>query len=490
MYTGSTVKLGKGSWTVGTKLGKGGFGEVYEATQGANLRAVKFVPKYHGAARELLLELPDGARNVVPIVDDGEDEDNWILLMPRATCSLEAKLDEVEGPLPLSLALEILKDVAESLSSLDGSIVHRDIKPGNILLLDGKWCLSDFGISRYADADTATHTHKDKGSTPYTAPERFYGERATHASDMYSFGIVAYELLTGSRPFTGTRQDIIQGHLDDEPPRTELPEHLDWLIRDCLAKVPAIRPTAAQFQDRLQRIATSKSLGVATALERANQEQIRRQEAAELQARQLFNAAAERQARVDFAREKLGRISKQLAVSLQEQAPSATFTEKPNGGWGLQLGAGTIVFSEMYDDSDQFIMREDDDPFTVLASGSIALKQWSGLDGYVGRSHSLWYADVQREGDFQWFETAFFQNLGWAPTDRLIPFAAAFETPEAMSALRDPGEYLVAWPFTAIEPDDMSEFIDRWADWLALASGGQLAKEVDIEGAQNSWRTA
>src|SRR5699024_7455063 len=94
-------------------------------------------------------------------------------------------------------------DIATTLTDLDGSVVHRDLKPENVLYLDGHWCLADFGIARYAEATTSPDTRKFALSPLYAAPERWKGERATTATDIYSLGVIAYELLSGEVPFTG-----------------------------------------------------------------------------------------------------------------------------------------------------------------------------------------------------------------------------------------------------------------------------------------------
>src|SRR5258708_40144833 len=101
-------------------------------------------------------------------------------------------------------AVNILLDVAEALASLEKDVVHRDLKPENILFYQGHWCLADFGIARYAEATTSPDTHKYSFTPPYAAPEQWRFERATPATDVYAFGVTAFELLQGHRPFRGT----------------------------------------------------------------------------------------------------------------------------------------------------------------------------------------------------------------------------------------------------------------------------------------------
>lgn len=125
-------------WTLGERVGGGGFGEVYAATSSDCDSAVaKMVPKAPGAQRELLFIDLEDVRNVVPIIDSGETDDWWVLIMPRADKSLRQHLDEAAGPLDVSDAVHILSEVTVALKDLYGKVVHRDLKPENILLLNG-----------------------------------------------------------------------------------------------------------------------------------------------------------------------------------------------------------------------------------------------------------------------------------------------------------------------------------------------------------------
>jgi serine/threonine protein kinase len=95
-------------------------------------------------------------RNVVPVIDYGETGDAWVLVMPRAGRSLREELTGLGGRLPLDRAVAVRRDVATALADMAGRVVHRDLKPENILLLDGAWCLADFGLFAEGDADYVT----------------------------------------------------------------------------------------------------------------------------------------------------------------------------------------------------------------------------------------------------------------------------------------------------------------------------------------------
>ena len=185
-------------WYIGEQLRQGGFGRVCLAqARDGETAVIKLVPKAPGADREILFEDLDGVPNVVPILDRGEWKNFWALVMPKADKSLRDYLTENIEHLSIDDTVQVLSDVTQALAAMEGRIVHRDIKPDNILLLGGRWCLADFGISRYAEATTAPDTRKFAMTPPYAAPEQWRGERATIATYVYAMGVVAYELLAG-----------------------------------------------------------------------------------------------------------------------------------------------------------------------------------------------------------------------------------------------------------------------------------------------------
>ena len=160
------------TWSLGPEFDRGGFGLIHHGTSDSGEDAViKLIPKDPGADRELLFGELSAKPNVIPILDTGEWRDYWVLVMPLAEQSLRARLKEQGGPLPEDESVVILIDIATALCGLEDMVVHRDLKPENILLFEGHWCLTDFGISRYAEATTAPDTKKFSLSTAYAAPE-------------------------------------------------------------------------------------------------------------------------------------------------------------------------------------------------------------------------------------------------------------------------------------------------------------------------------
>lgn len=515
------IQLERQEWLVGERLGGGGFGQVFGARSAAgDSAAVKLVPKAPGAERELLFEDLAGARNVVPIIDRGETKDSWVLVMPRAEKSLRQHLDEAARELENADVVAILSDIVAALVDLDGRVVHRDLKPENVLLLNGRWCLADFGIARYAEATTAPDTRKYAMSAPYAAPERWRGERATSATDVYALGVIAYELLAGSRPFAGP--DFREQHLHNTPPSLPgIRSTLDALVQECLYKAAAARPSPANLSARLARIAQSQasSGGLAKLEEVYRSEVSRRGETARLESASR-SEAERRDDLFHAATTGLVRISNTLREAITEHAETAT-VEQDRGEWTIRLNQAAL---RLVPPTKTSASPWDDwrpaPAFDVIAHASLTLTVdetrtlsseahqygwWFMPADYNGRSHSLWFCDAIETGRYQWFETAFAPVPRWDKFIGLGRFEEAGEdvrrgvrwpfslgpgrvSAEALSASIN--RFLVAWPFTVVSIGELDEFIDRWAAWLADAALGRLQRpsELPERPTQGSWR--
>lgn len=480
----------KRRWSLGSQIGEGGFGRVYEAVDddGCN-GAVKLIPQEPGADRELLFEDLTGISNVVPIIDSGEYEGHWVLVMPRADKSLRAHLKQ-QGLLPSGEVVPILIDIVTALSDLHGRVVHRDIKPENVLLLDGHWCLSDFGIARYAEASTSLDTHKYQWTSAYNPPERWRGERATAGSDIYSLGVMAFEMLVGHRPFPGP--DLRKQHLSDDPPAlTGCPVLLGSLVTECLLKAPEARPAAANLLARLKLVTKPATPG-ASLLQAANQGQVQQLSTHAAQQSADRSAAERRREMVVSATKILGMIAEQLGQSIRENASVATWKMTPQGkmlGACVTLGQATLSLSSVSE------CREDDwagrkPLIDVIAYATIDVKFPPDYYEYEGRSHSLWYCDAQEQGVYRWYETAFMASAFTARRWRQNPFALppSKEAGGALSRAMTPFD--VAWPFTPIEPGNDEEFLERWITWFAQAAQGNLHNPSTMpeRNSQGSWR--
>jgi serine/threonine-protein kinase len=485
------------TWTVGDQLDKGGFGRVYELTGGNQPAVAKIVPKTPGADRELLFVDLEGLRNVVPIIDSGEYQDSWVLVMPRADKSLRKHLDEYGDVLGFEDALTVLLDVATALVGLDGSVVHRDLKPENVLLLNGSWCLADFGISRYAEASTAPDTHKWALSPPYAAPERWRAERATSAVDVYALGVMGFEMLKGHRPFPGpTMEDYRDQHLHANVTALDsVPVALATVLDECLFKAPATRPSPENLLARLSRQQVAAPSGGLAALQAANQTEVRRRVEADREASVAASAADQREDRVAAAKAIYERIVNTLRDAIMDAAPAATLKQDRNAGyarklgWAIRLGDAEFVVTDC-------AARQPSwggwhaPAFAIDAWGSIGLRIPKTPYAYEGRAHSLWFGDIQEEGHFGWYETAFMLSPLARRRSTLDPFDLDPGEEAAKAVWNGMAEFQVAWPFTRLEPEYLDEFTERWAGWFAAAATGKLGHPSTMpeRPSENTWR--
>ncbi len=463
----------KREWTLGERIGEGGFGQVYAAhSSGFESAVAKLVPKVPGAQRELLFIDFTGVRNVVPIIDSGETEDSWVLVMPRAEKSLRQHLEQAGSRLDAANALAVLSDIAVALVDLDGKVVHRDLKPENVLLLNGTWCLADFGISRYAEATTAPDTQRYALSPPYAAPERWRGERVTIATDIYSFGVVAYELLSGSLPFKGPElQDFREQHLHSTPAKlNRAPDALAAVVEECLYKAAAARPSPTNLLARLGRVGQSTPLAGLAKLQEANRaEAVRRGEAARSDSEHR-SEADRRAGLIDAATQSLRRIMDALKEAITNAAPSATVQSSRNGGWNIMLNQAQLQFVPPVATSATPWESWKPPAFHVVAHAALSIRIPPDRHEYEGRSHSLWYCDAQEADRYQWFETAFMVSPFIPRRGRQNPFALNPGEKSAKALWVGLAEFQVAWPFVPIDPGDLDEFISRWASWFADAA--------------------
>ncbi len=194
--------------------------------------------------------------HILPLFDSGTADGLPFYVMPFVDGeSLRSRLRR-DGPLPVAEVAGILREVADALAHAHASgVIHRDVKPDNVLLSGRHAFLADFGVARAVAAhateeQTVTGTSLMAGTPAYMAPEQATGAAVDRRSDIYAFGVMAYELLTGAPPFGGTRQDIVTAHLTVSPAalmtlRPGMPAALAGAVMRCLQKKP---------NDRWQRI--------------------------------------------------------------------------------------------------------------------------------------------------------------------------------------------------------------------------------------------
>ena len=257
-------------YQVGRELGRGGMACVYLARdikhgRDVALKVIRPELSISLAHERFLREIEIAARlrhpNIVPLYDSGEVDGKLYFVMPyEEGPSLGARLEK-EGALPLADGLSILRDVGRALAyAHEHGVVHRDVKPDNVMLSGDAAVVTDFGIAKAVSAAlgdsqgaTLTQTGSSVGTPAYIAPEQATGDPSTdHRADIYSFGCLAYAVLTGQPPFDGqTAHQVIAAHLTTTPRplsdvRPELPAAVAALVARCLEKDPGARPQSAR----------------------------------------------------------------------------------------------------------------------------------------------------------------------------------------------------------------------------------------------------
>jgi eukaryotic-like serine/threonine-protein kinase len=255
-----------GRYRVLRKLGAGGMANVYLAEDQELGRsvAIKMLDERHSQDEQFVERFRREAKNaaglshpnIVSIYDRGQAEGTYYIAMEYLEGRTLKELLITRGPTPLTVAIDYARQILAALGFAHRhGIVHRDIKPHNVVVApDGRLKVTDFGIAR-SGTSQMTETGSIIGTAQYLSPEQAKGAPVTPASDIYSVGIVLYEMLTGSVPFTGdTPLEIAMKHLSTTPlppseQRPETPHELDLIVLRALAKDPADRYQSADEMD-------------------------------------------------------------------------------------------------------------------------------------------------------------------------------------------------------------------------------------------------
>ena len=273
-----------GRYQIVRKLGSGGMANVYLAEDQELGRrvAIKILDDRHARDSQFVERFRREAQNaaglshpnIVSIYDRGEAEGTYYIAMEYVEGRTLKELIVARGPSPLGIAIDYTRQILSALRFAHrNGIVHRDIKPHNVIVDgEGRVKVMDFGIARAGAASQMTEAGSIIGTAQYLSPEQARGAPVDQTSDLYSTGIVLYELLTGTVPFTGeTPVEIAMKHLSQVPAqpsthRAEVPRDLDYVTLRALAKDAADRYHSAEEMDSdLERIARGIGVSAETA---------------------------------------------------------------------------------------------------------------------------------------------------------------------------------------------------------------------------------
>jgi tRNA A-37 threonylcarbamoyl transferase component Bud32 len=264
-------------YELGPVLGEGGMARVYRGLDRQLRRPVaikvlaapfdrdrSFVERFRREARAAAgLSHP----NIVAVFDSGSDDGTHFIVTELVEGETLADRLGRDGPMPPADAVAVAVDIARALAAAhERGLIHRDIKPGNVMLLpDGRVKVVDFGIARAAGSDTLTGTGVVLGSTAYLSPEQAGGQPVDERADLYALGCVLYEMLTGHVPFRAdTPIATMYRHVNEDapPPSTIVPvqSELEVIVMRCLEKDPKGRfASAAELESALLAVPLARS---------------------------------------------------------------------------------------------------------------------------------------------------------------------------------------------------------------------------------------
>jgi len=279
-----------GRYKVLRKLGDGGMGEVWLVchVELDSQRALKFILPRFSIHDNVRVRFGREARvmakfthpNIVVVHDARLTGNAAFIEMEYIRGQSLNKLLHPGVPLPLPLVGRILYQICDALQEAhDNKVVHRDLKPSNLMLVDG-WPpgreflkVLDFGIAKildYENCDTGgrTMTEGFLGTVQYASPEQLLGQPVDGHSDIYSIGVMLYELLTGYRPFGGSQMEQMHGHAYELPPpmaavnsQAHIAPKIEQVVTRCLSKRPEDRPQSARaLADEFHRACKARSL--------------------------------------------------------------------------------------------------------------------------------------------------------------------------------------------------------------------------------------
>ncbi len=259
------------------ELGAGGMATVYLAHDVRHDRKVALkalrpdVSRQLGAERflhEIRIAANLSHPHILPVFDSGECDGFLYYVMPYVEGGTVRSLLGGERQLGVREAVRVLRDVADALAYAHGrGVVHRDIKPDNVMLSGRHALVADFGVARALSQVTGAHNVTTAGfalGTPaYMAPEQAAADpNVDHRADIYAFGVLAYEMLAGHPPFSGAPQQVMAAHVTQTPVgllhhRPDVPDPLAELVMACLAKEPGSRPQRLdEVVGRLESVVT------------------------------------------------------------------------------------------------------------------------------------------------------------------------------------------------------------------------------------------
>ena len=385
------------------------------------------------------------------------------IVMARAQQSLQ-DLVEKAAPLAEPDVLEIIDAIVGGLIEI-GELVHRDLKPGNVLLHNGVWKIADLGLARFVEASTSANTMKGFLSAQYAAPEQWRDEHATKATDVYALGCIIYALMTGRPPFTGrTREDYSRLHQFNVPPALKASDRLRSLASACLGKNPLGRPSlssvTAQARRARQAFGSFSSGSLAAVGATLADDKVR----AEAQQALYAKSTKDREALTRDAIRKIRDIFDQLIKMVQIEAPTSEYVRYGDEAavgmsYDIRLGQAALrawVFPSL---SDYMLRACSEAGWDVLVGVIMWVQSAPFGDGADKKDFSanLWFGKHSPDEGYRWSEVSYTTGTPG-------------EAPFGLDGNQEPAQVQPIRPPRIIDGEHIEEFLIRWSNFLAEAA--------------------
>ena len=391
---------------------------------------------------------------------------------------MQNELDS-RGVIPQGESVCILEDIVNGLLEAC-DLVHRDLKPRNILLHEGRWKIADFGLARFLEESTSLNTVMEGMTAPYAAPEQWNLEPASHATDVYALGCIAYALLTGRPPFQGrSRADYKSQHLTVAPPSLQnATPLLRSLVAMMLRKPPQSRPELPRVREQLQRISVEGETNAATAgmaaLARAGAVHAERAATEEAATHQKTTVLATRRQVSDEGFRILREIFSEMLQRIRDTVPTARIEVDRDFGGRVTLGPAELSWNTWHEGR---LIHENAFPHSKwnVVGGAVIRVLQNSSSYVVGFGSCLWYLKWNEHMGYRWHEVSYMTTpLSSRDRHTYQPFELQ-EIGEADLATSNVMHvYQRAFGPKEIDDEDMESFFDRWLTRFAEASEGRL----------------
>jgi serine/threonine protein kinase len=423
-------------------------------------------------------------QNVIPIYDAGQDVETGMnyLVMARAEKSLQDEI-RVSQRIDEQEAIAILLQIVTGLMEVP-RLVHRDLKPGNILFHSGTWKITDFGIAKFVEESTSLQTLKDCLTPSYAAPEQWNLERPTSAVDVYALGCIAFAMLTGSPPFSGSSEDLKDQHLHHQPPIAKIPNpRLQTLIGLMLRKTPETRPTLERIKTLLEQLKNSAGNNPSNGLSALSIAAAKISVESAMKEAQKLSSKSEEDRRFSIAREGqeiMSQIVDTLFQRIQHYAPNAV-AHTPS----KQLGNYTFYPNRLISLSDAELAF-DFTRFSTIPAKAFERSGWDVFTGVTVKvtqksgkpyiwSANLWFTNLGKGQEYRWWEVAYMAHPFMRSQPKYEPYFVDNLSDADIAASPGMAHIQFGAKPKIVDDENIDEFCNRWADLLAKAAIGQIS---------------